>query len=69
MPREVKKKGNTMVEANSPVSRVNLAIREYSIHLGPFMPMNSGAPPITTGHSNQVVKTDSAVRIGPPKRP
>jgi len=68
MTKEVKKKGNIMVEVNSPVSRVNLASRGYSIHLGPFMPFNSGEFPISTAHSNYVITTNSTIFIEAPQK-
>jgi hypothetical protein len=47
-----RKLDNKMAKTSYPLIKVDLAVRDYSIHLGPFMPFNSGGfvTPIETAY-------------------
>jgi len=57
-----------MAKTSYPLIKVDLAVRDYSIHLGPFMPFNSGGfvTPIET--SNHIIKTNSTIKIVAPRK-
>lgn len=63
---KIRKPDNRIVGANPPVIKVDLTNRDFYVHLGPFMPFNSGgfAIPIETYHT--VIKTNSTIRIAAP---
>lgn len=65
---KIRKPGKMLVGTNSPVIKVDLANRELNIHLGPFMPINSGGFVSTTITSHNVIKTNSTIKIAAPAK-
>jgi len=67
MPEETKKRDNGITKADSPVIKVNVASRGYSVHLGPYMPYNSGGFITFAAHSSHVFKTNTTIKTTAPK--
>ena len=65
---KIRKPDNRIVGTNSSVIKVDLTNRDFYIHLGPFMPFNSGgiASPIMVSH--HVIKTNSTIKIEAPTK-
>lgn len=65
MPK-IRKQDNRILGTNYPVRKVNLASRDFSIHLGPFMPFNSGGIAINAVTYNSVIKSNSTIKNAAP---
>jgi len=64
---KIGEKDNTNIKKNPPVIKVDLASTGFSVHLGPFMPYNSGGFAVNSTKYNDVIRSNSTIIIAPPK--
>jgi hypothetical protein len=62
MPRSGKS-DNKIIKYNYPIIKADLALRDYAIHLGPFMPFNSSGFATPIDSSSHVIKSNTTIKI------
>ena len=67
MPKK-EKLDNKLVKTSYPIIKVDLSFRDYTIHLGPFMPFNSSGFTTPIDTSSHIFKTNSTIKIAVPRK-
>jgi hypothetical protein len=63
-----RKLDNKMAKTSYPLIKVDLAVRDYSIHLGPFMPFNSSGFATPIDSASHIIKTNTTIKIAAPRK-
>jgi len=64
---KIRKQDRIIIGTNPPIIKIDLASRGFSIHLGPFMPFNSGGVTTHALTSSNVVKSNTTIKVEAPK--
>jgi hypothetical protein len=65
---KIRKQDNKILGANPPIIKVDLASRDFSVHLGPFMPFNSGGVTTHALTSSTVITSNTTITVEAPKK-
>lgn len=62
MGNNITEKSKAPIYLKTPIGIVKMTSNAFTVHLGPYMPFNSGGLYNSIVHNNNTIKTDSTIK-------